>query len=66
MEMLIKILDGDEATASALVQIIYDHTCLDQVDSVAPDLELALDDIAIWIDPIGERAGHRVHLSHSN
>lgn len=56
-KMLVKILDGNVPTANSLVQIIYEPSPakLKASDHLAPaNLTVEQDDIAIWIDPIGE------------
>lgn len=58
-KMLVKILDGNVPTANSLVQIIYEPSPAKPQDSdhlqFAPaNLTVEQEDIAIWIDPIGE------------
>lgn len=55
--MLLTILDGKVDTVEALVQVIYEEECasLPTTTPLAPKgLTVEQNDIAIWIDPIGE------------
>lgn len=55
-QMLLTILDGNVATVEGLLQVIYELQCTSLPDtSQAPKgLTVEQNDIAIWIDPIGE------------
>lgn len=56
--LLAKVLDGDQTAASLLAEAI--HQKLQLQDELAEKLQLPLkpEDLAIWIDPIGnEKSG---------
>lgn len=52
--MLMRILDGNDQIADSLLDIIYGNDCTNTDQITASKVELELNDIAVWIDPIGK------------
>ncbi|KAI2805847.1 hypothetical protein RDWZM_009468 [Blomia tropicalis] len=50
--MLMRILDGNDQIADSLLDIIYGNDCTNTDQITASKVELELNDIAVWIDPI--------------
>ncbi|KAJ1520964.1 hypothetical protein ONE63_004039 [Megalurothrips usitatus] len=59
-EMLCKVLDGDQAAAEMLAEEVHRVVEIDRVNigyvPIPPDLELPIEDLGIWIDPIDSTA----------
>lgn len=55
-ELLGKVLDGDNRAAELLAVEVHKDILMDDINtkiSGCLDLEISLDDLAVWIDPIG-------------
>lgn len=63
-QMLLTILDGNVSTVESLVEVIYEqeykpvYTSLGTTPLAPKGLTVEQNDIAIWIDPIGEGVGN--------
>lgn len=59
-QMLLTILDGNVSTVESLLEVIYEqeYTSLGTTPLAPKGLTVEQNDIAIWIDPIGEGVGN--------
>ena len=58
MQMLLRVLNGNEEAAKALVDAVHavlHETEVDLCGHVFDHVDLPLNDLALWIDPIGRR-----------
>ena len=57
-ELLAKVLDNDEKTAQLLSREVHRDVLLTDVPvnivDVPTDFEVAIEDLSIWVDPIGK------------